>query len=110
MALESAIQPTNQLLNKLFRILLSPGPNALDWTGVGVCDPTTDVPPTSRCVRMLHVLRRHLVQQWPSRFCCNPFVPFALFGPFRSELRLFNPETLKHTYQDIVRSGKQFKT
>ncbi|MED6202380.1 hypothetical protein PIB30_104724 [Stylosanthes scabra] len=30
MALESAIQPTDHLLNELFRILQSPGPNALD--------------------------------------------------------------------------------
>ncbi|MED6122131.1 hypothetical protein PIB30_036920 [Stylosanthes scabra] len=41
MVLESAIQPTDQLLNELFRNLLSPSPNALDWTGVGVCDSTT---------------------------------------------------------------------
>ncbi|MED6222014.1 hypothetical protein PIB30_060349 [Stylosanthes scabra] len=43
MAVESAIQPTDQLLNELFRDLLSPDPNALDWTGVGVCDPTTGI-------------------------------------------------------------------
>ncbi|MED6132746.1 hypothetical protein PIB30_021718 [Stylosanthes scabra] len=52
-------------------------------------------------------MRMHRVQQWPSRFCCDPF---ALFGHFRSELRLLNPETLKRTYQGIVRNGKQFKT
>ncbi|MED6221443.1 hypothetical protein PIB30_054717 [Stylosanthes scabra] len=44
----------------------------------------------------------HLVQQWSSRFCCDPFVPFALSGQFRSELRLLNPETLEHTYQGII--------
>ncbi|MED6183255.1 hypothetical protein PIB30_036241 [Stylosanthes scabra] len=62
-----------------------------------------DVPPTYR-------MRTHLVQQWPSRFCCDPFVPVALSGHFRSELRLLNPETLEHTHQGIVRNGKQFKT
>ncbi|MED6109615.1 hypothetical protein PIB30_035312 [Stylosanthes scabra] len=30
-AVESAIQPTDQLLNELFRNLLSPDPNALDF-------------------------------------------------------------------------------
>ncbi|MED6188146.1 hypothetical protein PIB30_083241 [Stylosanthes scabra] len=33
------------------------------------------------------LLRTHLVQQWPSRFCCDPFVPLALSGHFRSEHR-----------------------
>ncbi|MED6111196.1 hypothetical protein PIB30_050170 [Stylosanthes scabra] len=43
-------------------------------------------------------MRTHLVQQWPSRFCCDPFVPFALSGHFLSELRLLYSETLKaHT-------------
>ncbi|MED6148522.1 hypothetical protein PIB30_053944, partial [Stylosanthes scabra] len=41
MAMEPAIQPVDQLLNELFKNLLSPGHNALDWTGVGVCDPIT---------------------------------------------------------------------
>ncbi|MED6107661.1 hypothetical protein PIB30_016104 [Stylosanthes scabra] len=39
----------------------------------------------------LLVLRTHRLQQWPSRFCCDPFVPFTLSGHFRSELRLLNP-------------------
>ncbi|MED6186365.1 hypothetical protein PIB30_065932 [Stylosanthes scabra] len=68
------------------------------------------VPPTSRCVRMASLLRMHLVQQWPSRFCCDLFVPFALSGHFRSELRLLYLETLKHTHQGIMRNGKQVKT
>ncbi|MED6218082.1 hypothetical protein PIB30_023617 [Stylosanthes scabra] len=55
-------------------------------------------------------MRTHRLQQWPSRFCCDLFVPFALSGHFRSELRLLYPETLKHTHQGIVRNGKQFKT
>ncbi|MED6131422.1 hypothetical protein PIB30_009902 [Stylosanthes scabra] len=33
-------------------------------------------------------VRTHGVQKWPSRFCCDLFVPFALFGHFRSELYL----------------------
>ncbi|MED6169971.1 hypothetical protein PIB30_026153 [Stylosanthes scabra] len=79
---------------------------------VRICAETAilGVPPTSRCVRMASLLRTHLVQQWPSRFCCNPFVPLALSGHFHSELRLLNPETLERTHQGIVRNGKQFKT
>ncbi|MED6159173.1 hypothetical protein PIB30_039851 [Stylosanthes scabra] len=68
------------------------------------------VPPTSRCVCMASLLRTHLVQHWPSRFCCDPFIPFALSGHFRTELRLLYPETLKRTHQGIMRNGKQFKT
>ncbi|MED6131943.1 hypothetical protein PIB30_014845 [Stylosanthes scabra] len=59
---------------------------------------------------MASLMHTHLVQQWPSKFCCDPFVPLALSGHFRSELRLLNPETLEHTHQGIVRNGKQFKT
>ncbi|MED6112459.1 hypothetical protein PIB30_061923 [Stylosanthes scabra] len=51
---------------------------------------------------MASFMRTHLVQQWPSRFCSDPFVPFALSGHFRSELRLLYPETLKRTHQGIV--------
>ncbi|MED6121297.1 hypothetical protein PIB30_028798 [Stylosanthes scabra] len=58
----------------------------------------------------LHVKRTHRLQEWPSRFCCDPFIPFALSGHFRSELCLLDPETLKHTHQGIVRNGKRFKT
>ncbi|MED6196681.1 hypothetical protein PIB30_049612 [Stylosanthes scabra] len=60
--------------------------------------------PRIGCVRMASLMRTHLVQQWPSRFCCDPF---ALSGHFRSELRLLYPETLKHTHQGIVQNGKQ---
>ncbi|MED6196001.1 hypothetical protein PIB30_043133 [Stylosanthes scabra] len=63
------------------------------------------VPPTSRCVRMASLLRTHLVQQWPSRFCCDIFIPFALSGHFRSKLRLLYPETLEHTHQGVVGEG-----
>ncbi|MED6220920.1 hypothetical protein PIB30_049413 [Stylosanthes scabra] len=59
-----------------------------------------------RHAQMASLLRTHLVQQCPSRFCCDPFVPFALSGHFRSELRLLNPETLKRTHQGIVQNGK----
>ncbi|MED6122233.1 hypothetical protein PIB30_037828 [Stylosanthes scabra] len=58
----------------------------------------------------LHVMRMHRLQQWPFRFCCDPFVPVALSNHFRSKLRLIYPETLKHTHQGIVQNGKQFKT
>ncbi|MED6206621.1 hypothetical protein PIB30_028611 [Stylosanthes scabra] len=58
----------------------------------------------------LYVMRTHRLQQWPSRFCCDLFVPLVLSGHFRSELCLLNPETLKHTHQGIVRNGKQFKS
>ncbi|MED6107969.1 hypothetical protein PIB30_018997 [Stylosanthes scabra] len=58
----------------------------------------------------LHVMRMHRLQQWPSRFCCDPFVPFALSGHFHFELCLLDPETLKRTHKGIVLNGKQFKT
>ncbi|MED6136338.1 hypothetical protein PIB30_055154 [Stylosanthes scabra] len=60
--------------------------------------------PRSDAYAWLHVMRTHRLQQWPSRFCCDLFVPFALSGHFRSELRLLYPETLKHTHQGIVRN------
>ncbi|MED6132749.1 hypothetical protein PIB30_021721, partial [Stylosanthes scabra] len=66
--------------------------------------------PRSDAYAWLHVMRTHRLQQWPSRFCCDPFVPFALSSHFRSELRLLYPETLKRTHQGIVRNGRQFKT
>ncbi|MED6209004.1 hypothetical protein PIB30_050420 [Stylosanthes scabra] len=66
--------------------------------------------PCSDAYAWLHGMRTHSLQQWPSRFCCDLFVPFTLSSHFRSELRLLYPETLKHTHQGIVRNGKQFKT
>ncbi|MED6146371.1 hypothetical protein PIB30_033879 [Stylosanthes scabra] len=66
--------------------------------------------PMPGCVYMASLMRTHRLQLWPSRFCRDPFVPLALSGHFRSELCLLNPETLKHTYQGIMRNGKQFKT
>ncbi|MED6196372.1 hypothetical protein PIB30_046781, partial [Stylosanthes scabra] len=51
--------------------------------------------PRSDAYAWLHVMRTHRLQQWSSRFCRNPFIPFALSGHFRSELRLLNPETLE---------------
>ncbi|MED6161435.1 hypothetical protein PIB30_060705 [Stylosanthes scabra] len=59
------------------------------------CRPRSDV------YAWLHGMRTHRLQQWPSRFCCDPFVPFALSGHFRSELRLLYPETLKRTHQGL---------
>ncbi|MED6209396.1 hypothetical protein PIB30_054295 [Stylosanthes scabra] len=61
------------------------------------------VPPKAR-------MRTHRLQQWPSKSYCDPFVPFALSGHFRSELCLLNPETLKRTHQSIVWNEEQFKT
>ncbi|MED6135615.1 hypothetical protein PIB30_048275 [Stylosanthes scabra] len=58
----------------------------------------------------LHVVRTHRLQLWPSRFCCDLLIPFALSGHFHSELRLLNPETVECTYQGIVRNGKRFNT
>ncbi|MED6225260.1 hypothetical protein PIB30_092001 [Stylosanthes scabra] len=72
-------------------------------------DQQLGVPPTLRCVRMAPCDAYDRLQQWPSRFCCDPSVPFALFGHFRSELRLLYPETFKPTHQGIVRNGRQFK-
>ncbi|MED6160815.1 hypothetical protein PIB30_054858 [Stylosanthes scabra] len=66
--------------------------------------------PRSDAYAWLHVMRTHRLQQWPSRFCCDLFIPFALSDHFPSELCLLYPETLKHTHQGIVRNGKQFKT
>ncbi|MED6222720.1 hypothetical protein PIB30_067073 [Stylosanthes scabra] len=106
--------------DKLYRIpavtgsdLLSPSSQALVPCYQG--EPRAEISnwacrPRSDSYAWLHVMRTHRLQQWPSRFCCDLFVPFALFGHFRSELRLLYPETLKHTHQGIVRNGKQFKT
>ncbi|MED6124742.1 hypothetical protein PIB30_061786 [Stylosanthes scabra] len=49
----------------------------------------------------LHGMRTHRLLQWPSRFCCDLSVLFALSGDFRSELCLLYPETLKYTHQGI---------
>ncbi|MED6146771.1 hypothetical protein PIB30_037840 [Stylosanthes scabra] len=51
-------------------------------------------------------VRTHGVQKLISRFCSDPFVPFALSGHFRSELCLLNPKIHERTHQGIVKNGK----
>ncbi|MED6192444.1 hypothetical protein PIB30_010077 [Stylosanthes scabra] len=40
--------------------------------------------PRSDAYAWRHVMRTDRLRQWPSRFCCDLFVLFALFGNFRS--------------------------
>ncbi|MED6224103.1 hypothetical protein PIB30_080499 [Stylosanthes scabra] len=93
--------------------LLSPGSQAL----VACCrgKPRAEISnwacrPRLDAYAWLHGMRTHRLQQWPSRFYCDPFVPFALSGHFRSELHLLYPEILKRTHQGIVWNGRQFET